>query len=219
MNDSLRESDVYCFSDSVIHYPTRIKVHREDDTNMFELKPITDGYYWCVHTDTETYHISESNKVLFIREKQSVGNVYATKIRMKKPYNFENLEKTYRQWLKKLKEFIFYRTKYTRIYGEESLYANDTQKVLKQFKSVSPDLDWKDKDVIHNSKIKRLYLDGRTALLHIELNSEMMPVMPGFWEDMEVEYMKPAYYCKGFDSVPSLKLGLYHLLPNYLLPK
>ncbi|XP_045533779.1 adhesion G-protein coupled receptor G2 isoform X1 [Papilio machaon] len=207
VNDSLRESDVYCFSDSVIHYPTRIKVHREDDTNVFELKPITDGYYWCVHTDTETYQVAESNKVLFIREKQSVGNVYATKIRLKKPYNFENLEKSYRQWLKKLKEFVFYRTKYTQIYGEESLYANDTQKVLKQFKSVTPGLDWKDKEIIHNSKIKRLYLDGRTALLHIELNSDMMPVMPGWWEDMEVEYMKPAYYCKGFDSVPTLKLG------------
>ncbi|XP_068629938.1 uncharacterized protein [Battus philenor] len=206
LNDSLKDSDVYCFSDSVIHYPTRIKVYRDDDT-VFVLKPITDGYYWCVHTDTENYRISESNKVLFIREKQSLTNIYATKIRLKKRYNFENLEKMYRSWIKKLKEYVFYRTKYTQIYGEGSLYSNDTEKLLKQFKNSSPGLDWKDKEIVHNTKIKRLYLDGRTALLHVELNSDMIPVTPGWWDDMDVEYMKPAFYCKDFDSVPARKLG------------
>lgn len=204
---------MHCFSDSVIHYPTRIKAYREE-RDTFVLKPIADGYYWCVHTDMENYQSTESNRALFVRERQSVVNVFATKIRLKKRYNFENLEKVYRVWIKKLREYVFYRTKHAQIYGEGPLYSNDTERILKQFKSSTPDLDWKEKEIIHNSKIKRLYLDGRTALLHIELNSEMLPVPPGWWDDVEVQFMKPAYYCRGFDSVPTLKLGKFVLPIN-----
>ncbi|CAG5011324.1 unnamed protein product [Parnassius apollo] len=207
VNDSIDESDIHCFSDSVIHYPTRINLQREKDSNMFILKPIMDGYYWCVQTDSVNYEVVTSNKVLFIREKQSMINMYATKIRMKRRYNFENLEKMYRVWVKKLAEYIFYVTKYSKHYDELSLYTNDTEKLLKQFKSSYPGLEWKAKEIILSVKLKRLYLDGRTALIHVELNPDMLPVPPGWWDEMEVEYMKPSYYCRAFDSVPTLKLG------------
>uniref|UniRef100_A0A1E1WIF6 G-protein coupled receptors family 2 profile 2 domain-containing protein n=1 Tax=Pectinophora gossypiella TaxID=13191 RepID=A0A1E1WIF6_PECGO len=205
-NDSVNERDIYCFSDSVIYFPTAIKVKYDDSTGFYVLKPVADGHYWCVHVDSTNHIVSESNKALFIREKQSLINYYAIKIRLKTEYKFENLEQFYRDWERKLEEYIFYRTKYFKIFGELELSdASSTEEALKSFKASHPGLKWK--EVIYKIKIKRLYLDGKTALVHVQLNPEMLPVPPGRWDNVEVEFMKPIYYCKGFGSIPMMALG------------
>lgn len=208
-NGSVDEKNIYCFTDSVIYFPTPIKIRYDDDAGVFILKPIADGYYWCLHVNPRKYHVSESNKALFIRERQSLINYYAIKIRLKTEYKFENLEDFYKDWQKKLEEYIYYRTKYVRVFGELELTDSiSTEDVLKSFKASHPGLNWKDKDSIYKIKIKRLYLDGKTALVHVQLNPEMSAVPPGFWDGLEVEYMKPIYYCKDFDTIPMMPLGM-----------
>lgn len=68
-------------------------------------------------------------------------------------------------------------------------------------------LENKTYNVLLFMKFKRIYLDGKTALLQAQINSNMEPVPPGVWNNLTVIFMKPAYYCKSFDGVPSLGLG------------
>ncbi|CAH0406742.1 unnamed protein product [Chilo suppressalis] len=208
LNETVKKSDINCFSDSLIYYPSPTGISKTNDERVFRVDPDRDGYYWCIQYDYKNYHVSTSNRALFIRSKESVLNLYACKIRLRKEYRFDNLEKLYKVWKKKLEEFIYYKTKYTSVYGDMNTTNHyEAERVLKAFKSAKPDLNWKDSDVIFNLKIKRLYLDARTALVHLMLNPEMQPLMPGVWDNVEVLFMKPAYVCKGFNSVPTLHLG------------
>lgn len=73
---------------------------------------------------------------------------------------------------------------------------NDFESILKDFKSSHPDLYPKDKEeVLYGFKVKKLFLNGMTVVLHLNLNPRMKPVQPGKWEDIEIVYMKPVYYC------------------------
>ncbi|KAJ0180252.1 hypothetical protein K1T71_003656 [Dendrolimus kikuchii] len=166
------------------------------------------GYYWCIHIDSKNFQVTESNRALFVREKTSLVNLYAIKIILKSGYRFENLDEMYRNWKRKLREYIFYYTKYTKVNGEVDIVDFERfEAALKEFKNANAGLKVKEKDVITVIKIKHLYLDGKTALVHLELNPEMVPVPPGTWDGMKVQYMKRAYYCKGVDSIPMLALG------------
>lgn len=65
-------------------------------------------------------------------------------------------------------------------------------------------MHWEDRDIVQNKKLKRLYLDAKTALLHVELHPDMKPVKPGQWESILIEYMRPVYYC---DKEKKFSLG------------
>ncbi|XP_050344930.1 uncharacterized protein LOC126769941 isoform X2 [Nymphalis io] len=202
-NVTLSGDDIYCFTDSVNRYPVKINKKRVDETNEFVLKPKDDGYYWCTHINTKKYRVKESKKVLFVREKQSLINVYAIKLKNNKLYKLDDLPKLFKIWEMKLKEYIFYRTKYINVYGE--INSNVTEEVLKSFKNSG--LGQNEKSVILKMKLKRLYMDRRSVLVHVELSPDMKPVAPGFWDQMEILSMKPVFYCKGFDTIPQMALG------------
>ncbi|XP_069365596.1 uncharacterized protein [Maniola hyperantus] len=206
VNDSLDKDDIYCFTDSVYYYPVKVKKEKVDDSNVYVLKPKQDGYYWCTHVNTKRFKITESKKVLFVREKASLINVYTIKLRYLKMYSIlEDLEKLNNILGMRLKEYIYLRTKYESVYGD--LNSNITEEELKSFQGTNYGLDLKEISVIVKMKIKRLYLDRGTVLIHVELHPDMRPVTPAIWEDIVILSMKPVFYCKGFDSVPQMSLG------------
>ncbi|KAI5646152.1 7 transmembrane receptor (Secretin family) domain-containing protein [Phthorimaea operculella] len=208
-NDSIDVKYIRCLSDSTTYYPKGVKVQYDDGDNAFILKPVDDGYYWCISIDSKNHVVSESNKVLFIRVKQSVLNSYAISIILDEPYKFDNLVTAKRDWEKKLEDYIYYRTRYVSVYGEFELKEGAEEKI-KNFKADTERTmgsDAKDLKTINNLKIKRLYLNRKKALVHVQLNRAMMAVGPGRWDDLEVEYMKPVYFCMGFDTVPTKALG------------
>lgn len=216
VNDSsVDESKIWCFSDSVIFYPSKVKLSRVGDSNDFVLKPLTDGYYWCIHADTKNFRVSESNKALFIREKSSTLNLYAIKIRVKRKYSLENLEKPLKEWSEKLSEYIYLRTKYAQVYGSTELALGEkTEDVLKRFKKQNVGGAYKE-SLFNFLKVKRLFLDRKTILVHAQVKTGVEAVVPGEWEGLEIVFMKPAYYCKGFDNVPTLPLGEYLTIDTY----
>ncbi|XP_047988378.1 adhesion G-protein coupled receptor G2-like isoform X1 [Leguminivora glycinivorella] len=163
--------------------------------------------YWCIHRDSRNFRVSQSNKVLFVREKH-VENLYAIKITLRGRYRFENIDKQYRVWERKVKEYIYYRTKYFERFGEiTAANAHAAEGVLQNYKRSTGDDSgegsFKETDVIYMVKIKRLFLDGRTVLLHVQLNPTMRVVPPGFWEGLEVIYMRPAFFCSG-NALPGI---------------
>lgn len=200
MSDNIDESNIYCFTDSETFTPTPVKISFDDIHNKilsFVLKPIGDGYYWCVHIDSKRFLVSESNKALWVREEQSLRFNYAVKISFNKEYRFDILDRLKKIWEKKLKEYIFYSTNYYKINGELDQIQDPKsfEDVLKDFKLSHPDLNPKEKDIIYGMKLKKVFLDGKTALIHLQLNPRMKPVQPGTWEDIEIVYMKPVHYC------------------------
>ena len=68
--------------------------------------------------------------------------------------------------------------------------------ILRDFKASRPDLNPKEKEILYGLKLKKLFLDGKTVVLHLNLHPSMKPVQPGTWDDIEIVYMKPVYYCK-----------------------
>lgn len=193
---------IACFTDSANRYPSDVKIRRKNKTNTFVLKPKRDGYYWCTHMDTMKYNRIESNKVLFIREKNSTINTYAVVLKEKEKYNLNNIEQLKADvWEVKLGEFIYYKEKYMKSSSDPS------EEDLKKFKMNNPILESNQKQVIRRMTVKRLYLDGKTALVHIELIPGVSPVSPGYWNGLEVVSMKPVLYCKGVDSIGTSILG------------
>ncbi|XP_045485066.1 uncharacterized protein LOC111001031 isoform X2 [Pieris rapae] len=205
INDTIDSDKVFCYTDSIQRYPTKVGKRRKDDTNTFIVKPEKDGYYWCTHVDVKHYETAESNKILFIREKQSVVNVFAVKLRHQKRLKLDVIDKMSKLWEMKLKEYIYFRNKYESVFGE--LNSNKSEETLKSFKLSNPGLEWKDKSIIEKIKVQRLYLDAQDVLLHVELSPNIFAVSPGVWDGLEIMYMKPVYYCKGFDTVPTVALG------------
>ncbi|CAK1552668.1 unnamed protein product [Leptosia nina] len=204
VNDSIDSDKIYCYTDSLDRHLAKVGKRRKDETNTFIVKPEKDGYYWCTHVDVKNYNTSESNRVLFIREKQSVVNRYAVKIRHFRRLKLEAIDKLVPIWEMKLKEYIFFRNKYESVFGAfNSNYNEDT---LKSFKFSNPALNWKEKVILEKVKVQRLYLDAQSVLLHVELSASINVVAPGFWDGLEIVYMKPVYFCKGFDTVPTVAL-------------
>lgn len=210
-NETVKESKIRCFTDSVLYYPYKVKVRYDRHSDLYVLHPIDDGYYWCVHIDSRNHTVSESNKALFVRIKDSLVNSYAVKLHLSKEYKFDlNMEKFYDEWLDKLKQYIYYRTKYVQNEFDDALNdRNTTEDVLKLFKEKHPHLEWDDKDVILKQKVKKRYLDEKTTLVHVLLHRDMKPVLPGTWDNLTVEFMKPVYYCPAFGVVDSAPIGKY----------
>ncbi|XP_063377710.1 uncharacterized protein LOC134664918 isoform X2 [Cydia fagiglandana] len=207
VNDSVDESNIHCYTDAILYSPTNISKIALDD-NKYRLKTVSDGMYWCIHRDSRNFRVSQSNKVLFVREKH-VENLYAIKIRLRGRYRFENIDKQYRIWERKVKEYIYYRTKYVERFGEiTTTNGHEAEGLLQSYKRSTGDDSgegsFKETDVIYMVKIKRLFLDGRTVLLHVQLNPTMKVVPPGYWEGLEVMYMRPAFFCAG-DGLPGIK--------------
>ncbi|XP_060810885.1 uncharacterized protein LOC106142285 isoform X2 [Amyelois transitella] len=209
VNESVDKDDIHCTTDSESYRPSKVKIHHDDAANNYVLSPATDGYYWCEHIDKYNLQIVQSNKVLFVRERDSLINLYSVKINLLSGnYTFENAYEMKEEWIDKLDEYVFYRTRYVQMFDvDKILDPMVAEKILFNFKASRAELSWRDGEAIYNSVIKRLYMNKHTVLLHVELNPEMIPVTPGFWTNLEVVFMKPAYYCKGFDSVPRLSLG------------
>lgn len=188
------------------YYPDRVKIERVPDSNDYILKPKHDGYYWCAHVNTTQFKATESKKTLFIREKASLINFYAIKLKHAKVYSTYNVEPLLNLTEMRLKEYIYLRTKYESVYGD--LDANVTEEVLRRFHSDNYfGIEWKENSAILKPKIKRLYVDRRSMLVHVKLHHDMRPVTPGVWKDIEILFMKPVFYCKGFDSVRQHFLG------------
>ncbi|XP_063531353.1 uncharacterized protein LOC134742253 isoform X2 [Cydia strobilella] len=207
VNDSVDESNIHCYTDAILYSPTIISKIAIDD-NKYTLKTVSDGMYWCIHRDSRNFRVSQSNKLLFAREKH-VENLYAIKIRLKGRYRFENIDKQYRIWERKVKEYIYYRTKYVERFGEiTTTDGHEAEGLLQNYKRSTGDDSgegsFKETDVIYMIKIKRLFLDGRTVLLHVQLNPTMKIVPPGYWEGLELLYMRPAFFCAG-DGLPGIK--------------
>ncbi|KAG6448639.1 hypothetical protein O3G_MSEX005616 [Manduca sexta] len=208
VNQPVDKSEVFCFTESV-YYPKSVKITYDETSGVYVLKPKDDGYYWCTHIDKKNFAVAESNMQLFIREKQSLANVYAVKIRLKDKYKLESIEKL---WQNKLSEYIFYLTRFSkehRVRFPDKALQNvtDIEKEIKTYKAEVP-VDWKDKDIIRNRKVKRMYMDVNTALVHIEVNPDMRAVPPGSWDGVQVLFMRPVYYCPALDTVAATPLGL-----------
>lgn len=119
---------IYCFTDSSSFYPQRVKVIKRINKPGYILKFDKDGYYWCTHTDSTNFSISESNKVLHIKVKEDTENLYAVKLTsLAHDYNLTDISKLIKyDWKKKIEEYVFYSTKYSRTYGPSDSYDNHT---------------------------------------------------------------------------------------------
>lgn len=153
-------------------------------------------------------------------EESKVYNLYACKIRVSRNYDLSHLDSLLRVWKKVLKRYIYLQTLYI---GENGNSENITEDMLLSFEK-KKELEWKDSKVIDDLRIKRLYLDSRTVLLHLVLNPDMKQLLPGTKmniidtrtlgadihpapDTLEVVFMRPAYFCKGFESLPNRELG------------
>ncbi|XP_075969098.1 uncharacterized protein LOC142972144 isoform X2 [Anticarsia gemmatalis] len=211
-NATVNESNIHCFTDSETYYPTPVKHsldRNEDSEQTYVLTAEADGYYWCINIDSRRYQVSESNKFLWIREEQSLNSTYAIRLKFGFEYDFNNIEKVSKIWEKKLRDYIFYSTKYYEINTEIDRVENETfQDTLKEFKRTHEGLKPKGL-IIFGMRIKKIYLDRKTAVVHFQLNPTMKPVQPGWWENLYVIYMKPVHYCEigGLQFTSTIKLG------------
>lgn len=150
----------------------------------------------------------ESNKYLYIKDKELVKNLYAIKIQFVRMYTLDKLDLFMRIWMKKLAEYMFLLTKYISVNNKLDVTNKyKIQDVLKNFnKTLNPVL-YNPQSVYTRSELKRIYLDRRTALIHVETIPGIEVLLPSHWEDIEIIHMRPAYYCKPFDSITVLALG------------
>lgn len=208
VNESVDKDDIHCTTDSESYKPNKVKIHHDDDEDVYILSPATDGYYWCAYTDRYNFRQIKSNTVLFNRERDSLVNLYVVRIKVKDKYKFDEAEDLKDEWKEKLEEYIFFRTRYVQMFDDYKIIESyGAERILKSFKDSRPDLNWRSGEAISKITVKRLYMDKQTVLLHVELNPEMIAVTPSYWDELEVQFMKPAYYCKGFDSIPRRALG------------
>ncbi|XP_026329453.1 uncharacterized protein LOC113237279, partial [Hyposmocoma kahamanoa] len=204
-NETVNKNKIHCFTDAVVDFSYEINVVYGQHAKVYVLQPEHDGYYWCVHTDSLNYKVSESNKALFIRDKDSLINCYAVKLNIIK----EHSKNFYDDWLDKLKQYIYYRTKYV-----ESNYVVTGEKisetVLKSFKEMYKlkyKFNWTVEEVILRYTIKKDFFYGKPMLVHVWLDRNMKPVPPGTWDYLTVESMKPVYYCPAFGINGSAPIG------------
>lgn len=124
----LQKDNIYCFTDSSKYEPQRVSVVEKTDKPYFILISIYDGYYWCIHDDSKNFFISESNKELYIKVKENTENLYAVKLTsLARDYNLSNVgHLVQNDWKKKIEEYVFYSTKYSKTYGPADSYDNHT---------------------------------------------------------------------------------------------
>ncbi|XP_026329456.1 uncharacterized protein LOC113237282 [Hyposmocoma kahamanoa] len=200
-NETVKENKIRCFTDSVGYYPHTVKVRYAGHYYSYNLQPLNDGYYWCVHIDSRNHTVSESNKALFIQREDFLINSFAVKLRFSKCYfdivNFYN----------ELKQYIYYWNKYVENNFDDVNNQNTTEDVLKLFKEKHTALHSYYADVISKHTIKKLSVDKKNMLVHVRLRRDMKPVLPGTWANLTVEFMKPVYYCPAFGMVDSAPIG------------
>lgn len=149
--------------------------------------------------------MSESNKALFTRINSTlVNHYYAIKLHLKSEYNFDT-KKFDKEWEDGLRQYIFYRTYYINSgrYDIENITEHDLKSYMEQF----PQLYWKFTNVILNKTIRRRYTDRKTTLVHVLLHQDMKPVIPGTWDNLTVEFMRPLYNCPDSKAVDSAPIG------------
>lgn len=202
-NKTVPVNETYCFTDAVSNITRKIKVVYDQRSSLYVLQPTDDGYYWCVHVDTVYYKVTESNKVLFIRTKDSLVNQYVVKLGLVKKYKRE----VYDDYMDKLRQYIYYSTKYVENNGDKGLTEQkNPEKVLKLFKEVHTELNWTGEDVILNKIMKGSFY-GPPMSLHVLLHSNITRVLPGTWDYLAVESVKPAYYCPPVGVVNRASVG------------
>lgn len=180
-NKTVNENRIYCFTDSVWYYLYKVNVTYDRHMDLYVLQPKEDGYYWCVHVDSRNYLVSESNKALFIRMKDSLVNSYAIKLRVNKAHNFNYFDYN------------------SNMDNDDDLnYQNITEAVL-QF--------LEDKDMTLQTRIKRQYIDEKTTLVHVSVKPNMNPQSAGIWGNFIVQSVNPVYYCPAFGVVDSSPIG------------
>ncbi|XP_013199458.1 adhesion G protein-coupled receptor L3 [Amyelois transitella] len=204
-NDDLDEKDIFCHTDSMTYYPSKVKVHRCLNDQIFLLTPMDSGYYWCVHVDPKTSQETSTSRVLFIKEGHNLWHSYAVMINVDE-YNVESLDIRKIEWKEKLEE-IFIKTRC------EKNYNNGTYENCDGYNESVKELSAETKkgQVIREFKVKRVYVDKRTVLLHVDLNFEIPPLAAGVWEDMEILYMRPVYYCTGKLDYPYECVGDFNV--------
>lgn len=110
----------------------------------------------------------------------------------------DKIDDSMKIWEKKLKDYIFYSTMYQKSVGTGDLDIvdpKDYKRTLEQFKEDHPELKSKKDKILFKTKLKQLYLDKKTALLHVQLDPTMRAVLPGWWSNMMVVIMQPVRYC------------------------
>ncbi|XP_052749632.1 uncharacterized protein LOC113517935 isoform X1 [Galleria mellonella] len=218
-NNSVDKRNIYCYTDSETYYPTKVRLHdkkkNESEYNIYRLSADFDGYYWCVYVDPDNLHETESQKVLFLRDKRYLASRYAIKIRLERPYDYKQEKYIKEYWEANLETFIFCRTKYieeNRLEVKDFEYLDlHIEQIVYNFMSAT---DLSDSDVILDIKIRRMYMDKRTILFHVQLREDMIPLDPVKISNDEVLFMKPVYICKSQNSLSLLPLNSSKSLPG-----
>ncbi|KAM3961846.1 uncharacterized protein ACR2FA_004170 [Aphomia sociella] len=209
VNNTLDKRNLYCYTNSETYYPTKVKLHekKKNDSNydVYRLSADYDGYYWCIHVDPDSLRETESEKILFLHNETRLADLYAVKIRVDNEYSFEDDEDIKEHWEDELEKLIYYRTKYVQMYGAEGLNDTNITNVLEDFRNSQPYSS--DDEVISKINIKRMYMDKRTILFHVQVREDMIPVDPAKIRNGEVLYMKPVYYCRSYDSAPPMSIN------------
>lgn len=202
VNESVDIKDIYCLTDSS-YYPAKVEIDQIYD-NTFALSPGGDGYYWCTYVNPKTLHEIISRKVLFVQEQANLNNLYAALIKIKEKYTPDKVSEIKLQLDDKLKKIINFQIQYAETYDNSN---NAYEEFNIQFYDTISELDLRDDNEHFKSAIKRLYLDQQTLLLHIQWDADMELEVSGTWGDVEVLHVKPAFYCKETDDIPTLTAG------------
>lgn len=212
-----------CFSDSSIimeevftrpHVQTtRVDIIPTNSTSA-QLRMENDGYYWCKDymvpfDDFPPGAIILGDKYLYVKDVDFIRNLYALKIKFMKQYTYEKLDLFMKIWMKKLSEYLFLYNEYLSRYSHLDVSSTyRIQDVLKAFNNTEKLEQFSENIVYKYCKLKRIYLDRKTALIHIDLLENIRPLVPSYWENIEVVFMRPTYHCKiPSDSHRSLILG------------
>lgn len=76
LGDEPTVSNIRCFTDSTKHYPVEVPNYAMGE-NQFRVEPDGDGFYWCLETKTSLFAGSESERVLFVKDKEELKSTRA----------------------------------------------------------------------------------------------------------------------------------------------
>lgn len=107
--EKLNNDYIQCFTDSLKYFPSSVSVVKDSaSSDKFVLRALEDGYYWCTHICYKYYHVTNSNEVLYIKDKESTENMYSVKIVSPK-YTLDKIETMLNNvWMPELEEYAFY---------------------------------------------------------------------------------------------------------------
>ncbi|XP_059047971.1 uncharacterized protein LOC131843360 [Achroia grisella] len=200
--------NIYCYTDSETYYPTKVNILKDinnsSNSNIYyRLLLVNNGYYWCIHIDPDNFHVTETQKTLFLGDKKLLAKQYAIKIKLYNEYSLKDIEEIKTIWQEKFKRSISFRRRNVNKNGVESIKNTNLSKHLE-----TDNLNLDDTSTISNIKLKRIYIDKRTVLFHVQISEDMIPFDIAKTEDAEVLSVKPVYYCDGLDVVTPLSTKL-----------